>query len=169
MTFRTKPAHGLRAFGLHRTGAAHAADKFDFSPEQKGRLRAAKDAEAVNAIPPSFKFVKEGVLTIAIAPFAPPISTYATDAKTVVGFDPDFALLIAESLGLKLDLQPIAWADWPLGLSLGQVRRGDLQRGRDRAAQGEVRLLHLPAGPARLLCEGRQHHQASRSPRTSRA
>lgn len=123
MTFKNTPgawiARGLVAFTLV-TSAAHAADKFDFSPEQKGRLRTGKDAEAVNAIPPNFKFVKEGVLTIAVAPFAPPISTYATDARTVVGFDADYALLIADALGLKLDLQPIAWADWPLGLSSGK-------------------------------------------------
>ncbi|WP_285411141.1 ABC transporter substrate-binding protein [Variovorax sp. efr-133-TYG-130] len=99
---------------------AYAAEKFDFSAEQSARPRAARDAEAIRAIPPNYKFVKEGVLTVAIAPFAPPISTYASDAKTVVGFDPDFALLIADALGLKLDLQPIAWADWPLGLSSGK-------------------------------------------------
>jgi polar amino acid transport system substrate-binding protein len=109
----------LTAFTL-ATGMAHAADKFDFSAEQSARPRAARDAEAIRAIPPNYKFVKEGVLTVAIAPFAPPISTYASDAKTVVGFDPDFALLIADALGLKLDLQPIAWADWPLGLSSGK-------------------------------------------------
>jgi polar amino acid transport system substrate-binding protein len=119
MSFKTQVG-ALVAFGLMAATTAHAADKFDFSPEQKGRLHTSKDAEAVGAIPPGFKFVKEGVLTIAIAPFAPPISTYATDAKTVVGFDPDFAHLIAESLGLKLELQPIAWADWPLGLSSGK-------------------------------------------------
>jgi polar amino acid transport system substrate-binding protein len=119
MSFRSK-AGALVAFGFIAVTAAHAADKFDFSPEQKGRLHTGKDAEAVNAIPPGFKFVKEGVLTVAIAPFAPPISTYATDAKTVVGFDPDFALLIAESLGLKLELQPVAWPDWPLGLASGK-------------------------------------------------
>ncbi len=112
-------ARGLVALALI-TGAAQAADKFDFSPEQPGRLRTAKDAEAVKAIPADFKFVKPGVLTVAIAPFAPPISTYATDARTVVGFDADFALLVADTLGLKLELLPIAWADWPLGLSSGK-------------------------------------------------
>ncbi len=122
MSFKNKAAV-LAALGLTALTAlttAHAADKFDFSPEQAGRLHTGKDAEAVNAIPPSFKFVKEGVLTIAVAPFAPPISTYATDAKTVVGFDADFAHLVAEALGRKLDLQPVAWADWPLGLSSGK-------------------------------------------------
>jgi polar amino acid transport system substrate-binding protein len=127
MTFIKQAAGAWLARGLIATaaltlatGAAHAADKFDFSPAQQGRPRTSKDAEAVKAIPPGFKFVKEGVLTVGIAPFAPPISTYATDAKTVVGFDPDFALLIADALGLKLELQPIAWADWPLGLSSGK-------------------------------------------------
>jgi polar amino acid transport system substrate-binding protein len=102
------------------SGIALAQDKFDFTPEQKGRLRAEKNAEAIRQVPEGFKFVKEGTLTVAISPFSPPISTYATDAKTVIGFDPDYALLIADSLGLKLDLQPIAWADWPLGLTSGK-------------------------------------------------
>jgi polar amino acid transport system substrate-binding protein len=119
MSLRSK-AGALAALVLMALTMAHAADKFDFSAEQRGRLHTGKDAEAVSTIPPGFKFVKDGVLTIAIAPFAPPISTYAADAKTVVGFDPDFALLVAEALGLKLDLQPIAWADWPLGLSSGK-------------------------------------------------
>ncbi|MGJ7530321.1 ABC transporter substrate-binding protein [Variovorax sp. GB1P17] len=122
MSFKNKAAV-LVALGLTALVAlttAHAAEKFDFSPEQRGRLHAEKDAEAIKAIPPGFKFVKDGVLTIAVAPFAPPISTYATDAKTVVGFDADFAHLLAEALGRKLDLQPIAWPDWPLGLSSGK-------------------------------------------------
>ncbi len=102
------------------SAAAMSAEKFDFSPEQTARVRADKDPAAIQAIGKNFKFVKEGVFTVAIAPFAPPIATYATDAKTVVGFDPDYAQLIADALGLKLDLQPIAWADWPLGLSSGK-------------------------------------------------
>ena len=100
--------------------AAGAADRFDFSPEQTGRVRATKDAEAIKALPKDFRFVKDGVFTVAISPMAPPISSYATDAKTVVGFDPDYAQLVADALGLKLDLQPIAWADWPLGLVSGK-------------------------------------------------
>lgn len=98
---------------------AFAAD-IDFSPEQADRPRAQANQEAIKAIPVGYKFVQEGHLTVAISPFAPPISTYATDATTVVGADPDFAQLIADSLGLTLDLQPIAWADWPLGLTSGK-------------------------------------------------
>lgn len=97
-----------------------AGPEFDFSPQQAKRVRAERDAEAIKAIPRDFKFVKDGVLTVGIAPFAPPIATYATDAKTPVGFDPDYAQLVADALGLKLELVPIAWADWPLGLTSGK-------------------------------------------------
>jgi polar amino acid transport system substrate-binding protein len=100
-------------------GIAFAAD-FDFSPEQPGRPHAKLDSNAVAALPKDYKFVQDGVLTVAIVPFAPPISTYAIDAKTIVGADADIASLVVESLGLKLDLHPIAWADWPLGLTSGK-------------------------------------------------
>ena len=102
------------------TSALHAQTVIDLSPEQKGRLRAPQDAAAIAAIPKNFKFVKPGVLTMAIHPAAPPTGTYATDAKTIVGFDPDFAQLVADALGLKLELQAVAWADWPLGLTSGK-------------------------------------------------
>lgn len=100
--------------------ATHAQTGVDLSPEQKGRLRAPKDEAAIAALPKNYKFVKPGVLTLAIHPAAPPTGTYATDAKTIVGFDPDFAQLVADALGLKLELQAVAWADWPLGLTAGK-------------------------------------------------
>jgi polar amino acid transport system substrate-binding protein len=67
-----------------------------------------------------------------------------------VGADADIASLVAESLGLKLDLRPIAWADWPLGLTSGKYDAMISNIGVTEA-QGEVRLLHLPARPSRLL------------------
>jgi polar amino acid transport system substrate-binding protein len=97
-----------------------AGPDFDFSPQQAGRVRADKDPAAIAAIGKDFRFVKEGVFTVAIAPFAPPIAAYATDARTPVGFDTDYAQLVADALGLKLELLPIAWADWPLGLTSGK-------------------------------------------------
>lgn len=99
--------------------AAHSAD-FDLSPEQPGRIRAEKVDQAIAAIPKDFSFVTPGTLTVAISPGGPPLAAYATDARTVVGADPDYALAIADSLGLKLDLVPVAWADWPLGLASGK-------------------------------------------------
>ena len=92
-------------------------------PAQPGRPRAERNAQALkalNAATPSYRFVKDGVFTVAIHPTVPPIATYAADARTVVGADADIAQLLADSLGLKLELVPVAWADWPLGLSSGR-------------------------------------------------
>ncbi|WP_348752345.1 ABC transporter substrate-binding protein [uncultured Aquincola sp.] len=105
---------------LFLAGAAGAAATADLSPEQAGRVRAERDAQAVAALPPGWQPVQPGAFTVAIHPAAPPVSTYATDARTVVGADVDIAQLVADALGLKLVLQPVAWADWPLGLASGR-------------------------------------------------
>ncbi|CDZ53891.1 Cysteine ABC transport system periplasmic binding component [Neorhizobium galegae bv. officinalis] len=123
MTFFRKTAGllgaSLMASAINFTAAA-AADIFDLSPDQSGRVRAEKDPAAIAAIPPGFKFVTSGKFTVAVSPGGPPLATYATDAKTVVGADPDYALAIADSLGLELELVPVAWPDWPLGLVSGK-------------------------------------------------
>ena len=123
MTLRVRGLSAL-LFGLavfsSVANPATAQAPFDLGPEQPGRVRAEKQPEAIAAIPKGFKFVEPGVLTVAVSPGGPPLATYATDARTVVGADADFAQLIADSLGLRLDLQPIAWADWPLGLASGK-------------------------------------------------
>ena len=92
----------------------------DLSPEQKGRPRAEKVPEAIAAIAKDFKFANDGALTVATTPFELPLDAYATDTKTAIGNEPDIAQLIADSLGLKLELVPVAWPDWPLGLASGK-------------------------------------------------
>ncbi|UPG74807.1 ABC transporter substrate-binding protein (plasmid) [Roseomonas gilardii subsp. gilardii] len=96
------------------------ARAIDLSPGQPDRPRGRRNEQALAAIPASFRFVREEVFTVAIAPGGPPIATYATDASTVVGADPDIASLIADALGRRLELVPVAWADWPLGLVSGR-------------------------------------------------
>jgi polar amino acid transport system substrate-binding protein len=100
--------------------AMAADDVFDLSPEQPGRVRVERDAAAISSLPKEFKFVNPGKFTVAVSPGGPPLATYATDAKTVVGADPDYASAIADSLGFELELVPVAWADWPLGLASGK-------------------------------------------------
>lgn len=122
MTLYRKPlslAFGAILSAISFASVATAAE-FDLSPEQPGRIHAEKSEKAAAAIAPTFKFAKEGYLTVATSPWDPPVGTYATDAKTVVGTDPDITVLIAETLGLKLDLVAVAWADWPLGLASGK-------------------------------------------------
>ncbi|MDO1583799.1 ABC transporter substrate-binding protein [Rhizobium oryzicola] len=110
----------LASAGLASGALAGADSVYDLSPEQNGRIHVRKNPDAIAAIPAEFKFVTPGKLTVASAVGGPPLNTYATDAKTVVGSDPDFASAIAESLGLQLEIIPVAWADWPLGLSSGK-------------------------------------------------
>ncbi len=98
-------------------GIVKAADEFDLSPSQPGRIRAEKNNAAIAAISKNFSFVTPGKFTVAVSPGGPPLATYATDAKTVVGADPDYASAIADSLGRELELLPVAWIDWPLGLT----------------------------------------------------
>lgn len=103
-----------------RAGSAWGETRsFDFSPEQRGRVKAPKNPEAIRLLG-GYRFVTPGALTVAVAPFATPIATYATDARTIVGSDPDYAQLVADALGLKAVLVPVAWPDWPLGLTSGK-------------------------------------------------
>ena len=120
LAFRAWP-FVLLITALTSFGTARAGDlSFDLSPEQPGRIHVGRDETAVAASPKDFKFVTPGTFTVAVAPGGPPLATYATDAKTVVGADPDIAYAIADSLGLKLELVPVAWIDWPLGLASGK-------------------------------------------------
>ncbi len=116
----SRPLLFLSVMMLTASGSAYAADDFDLSPEQSDRIHAVKNEAAIAAIPRGFAFVNAGRFTVAISPGGPPLATYATDAKTIVGADPEYANAIAESLGLKLEIVPVAWIDWPLGLASGK-------------------------------------------------
>lgn len=98
---------------------AHAQSP-DLSPEQTTRPRSAKIDEAVKLLPANYKFVKDGVLTVGTTTGRLPFGAYALDNKTPVGNAPDIAQLVADSLGRKLELVSVAWADWPLGLQSGK-------------------------------------------------
>jgi polar amino acid transport system substrate-binding protein len=101
------------------SSSAHAQAP-DLSPEQKDRIRAEKVEAAAKLVPDNFKLVTPGKLTVASIPGRLPFAVYASDNKTPVGSEPDIAQLVADSLGLELELVPIAWADWPLGVTSGR-------------------------------------------------
>ena len=92
----------------------------DLSPEQPNRIRAEKVQAAIDLIPKDFVFVTPGKLTVATSPWQLPFGVYATDNATPIGAEPDIAQLVADSLGLELQLVPVAWADWPLGITSGK-------------------------------------------------
>ncbi|CAH2598863.1 Periplasmic binding protein [Rhodovastum atsumiense] len=117
MRFLRLAAVAALAIGI---GAAAQAAPVDLSPEQPGRPHTGPNRQAIALLPKNFSFATPGALTIATAPSSPPLSTYSTDTRTVVGSEPDFASLLAEALGLKLVLLPVSWAEWPLGLQSGK-------------------------------------------------
>jgi polar amino acid transport system substrate-binding protein len=121
MTFKRSLGALAGALALAAAGVASAVQTFDLGPQQPGRIRAAPDTAVIEAIPQNFAFAEKDTITIGIVPALPPISTYATDAKTVVGFDPDLSQLVADGLGRKLKLVTLAWPDWPLALQSGKV------------------------------------------------
>lgn len=96
------------------------AQNVDLSPEQPGRPRAQAVADALKLVNKDFRWVKEGVLTVGTTTGRLPFGAYALDNKTPVGNAPDVAQLVADSLGRKLELVSVAWADWPLGLQSGK-------------------------------------------------
>lgn len=100
--------------------ATFAQTSLSLDPNPTDRLHAEKNDAAAALLPADHQWAKNGTISIAVAPWAPPIATYATDATTVVGFDPDIARLVGEVLGVPVEIIPVAWADWPLGLASGK-------------------------------------------------
>ncbi|WP_117190120.1 ABC transporter substrate-binding protein [Rhizobium terrae] len=123
MSYKTRlfsiVAGGLLSLSPVFASSAHA-QAVDLSPEQKGRVRAEKVQAAIDLLPEDYKFANSGKLTVASVPGNLPFAIYGNDTKTPVGAEPDVAQLVADSLGLKLELVPVAWADWPLGLVSGR-------------------------------------------------
>lgn len=111
----------LAAALLPFAALATATEEFDLSPEQPGRIRAEKVQSAIDLLPADFKWTTPGKLTVASVPNRLPFAVYATDTKTPIGGEPDLAQIVADSLGLELQLVPLAWADWPLALDSGRV------------------------------------------------
>lgn len=99
---------------------AALAEDFDLSPEQPDRIRAEKVQAAIDLLPKDFQWTTPGKLTVASVPNRLPFAVYATDTKTPIGAEPDLAQIVADSLGLELELIPVAWADWPLGVVSGK-------------------------------------------------
>lgn len=83
-------------------------------------LKGTLDPKAQALISAGYRFVTPGAFTVATHPGQLPLADYGADSRDVVGIEPDIARLIADALGLKLVIVPVAWADWPLGLESGK-------------------------------------------------
>ena len=99
--------------------ATTAGLEISTSPDQD-RIHTTKAEDAIALLPAEIK--KSGVLKVATtAGAAPPLGFLADDEKTPIGNETDIASLVADALGLKLELEQKAWADWPLALQSGDV------------------------------------------------
>jgi len=104
---------------------AAAAEKssvvsFNLGPDQD-RIRLDAVPEAVASLEASgFQPIEDGKLTVVTSPYAAPLALYADDDTTLIGNEVDLAQLIADGLDLELNIQPAAWADWPLGIQSGK-------------------------------------------------
>lgn len=90
---------------------------YNTSPEQN-RIRTKVDQKLADAVPENIK--KDGKLTVATTAGSVPLSFHATDEKTVIGTEVDLAQLVADKLGLELDLQITSWENWPLKTESGE-------------------------------------------------
>lgn len=96
--------------------AARNGVVYNTSPEQN-RIRAQKDPGAAAAVPAAIG--KDGKLTVATTAGSIPLSFHATDDKTPIGVEVDIAQLVADKLGLALDVQVTSWENWPLKTQSG--------------------------------------------------
>ncbi|WP_067825670.1 transporter substrate-binding domain-containing protein [Nocardia inohanensis] len=93
---------------------------YDLSPEQSGRVHATK-VDAIAAQVPQAIRDRGTLIVTGAAGAAPPLRFYATDDRTVVGSEIDFATVIADILGLKLDARVADWAQNFVKVDSGEV------------------------------------------------
>lgn len=84
-------------------------------------IHTAKNPQAISQLPQGYRFVQPGKFTVAVAALnSPPLTVFAADNKTLLGSEVDIARLVADSLGLELNVVPTSWEDWPLGVASGK-------------------------------------------------
>jgi polar amino acid transport system substrate-binding protein len=92
------------------------------SPEQN-RVRAEKVDDIAAKVPQAIR--DRGSLVVGTTgQGSPPLSFRADDDTTVIGVEPDIAQLVADVLGLKVDLQPTSWENLFLAVESGQYDVG---------------------------------------------
>jgi polar amino acid transport system substrate-binding protein len=108
-------AAGTSSGGAQTTAASNGV-VYNTSPDQQ-RIRAEKDAALAAKVPGLIG--KDGKLTIATTAGSIPLTFHATDDKTPIGSELDIAQLVADKLGLELDVQVTSWENWPLKTQSG--------------------------------------------------
>lgn len=98
--------------------------EFDTTAEQATRVRTDKVDEIAALIPEGL--ADDGTFTIGVATDGefPPLFLYADDEETPIGNEIDIAYLVADVLGLDLDIQQTSWENLFLSVESGQYDAG---------------------------------------------
>jgi len=100
--------------------AAETALVVDTSPEQADRVTTDEDPDAAALVPADI--AEDGVLRVGVNGAGdPPLGFLADDNATVVGSEVDIAQLVADGLGLELEIVNTTWEAWPLGVQSGDL------------------------------------------------
>ena len=99
--------------------AAAEAVQFNLTPDQN-RVSTAKVDSIAAEVPQAIR--DRGTLRVTgSAGTAPPLRFYATDDTTIIGSEVDFAYLVADVLGLKVDISAADWAQNFVRIDSGEV------------------------------------------------
>ena len=94
----------------------------------KTPIHTAKYPQAIALLPQDLHLAVPGKFTVALAALnSPPLTVFADDNKTLLGSEADIARLVAESLGLEVNVVPTSWEDWPLGVTSANMMPLDQQ------------------------------------------
>lgn len=103
-------------------GSAKKSPERDGSVDTSGkqeRIRSTADEKIAATVPDDL--VTAGKLTVgSLTGGTPPLVFLADDNTTTIGVEIDVAHLVADKLGLEVDLQLTSWDNWPLGLDAGE-------------------------------------------------
>ena len=87
----------------------------------KTPIHTARNPDAIAKLPQDLHLAVPGKFTVAVAALnSPPLTVFSDDNKTLLGSEVDIARLVADSLGLELNVVPTSWEDWPLGVTSGK-------------------------------------------------
>ncbi len=88
----------------------------------KTPIHTAKNPQAIALLPQDLHLAVPGKFTVAVAALnSPPLTVFADDNKTLLGSEADIARLVAESLGLEVNVVPLhgktgRWASPPANM-----------------------------------------------------
>lgn len=133
--FKTKSLAALALLPLALLGAcaAHNAEADPQSTERaqsaelfeingaiaRERIRSTENPAAIALLPE--EIAERGTFRVAVIAGSAPLGFLDLDDATPIGSESDFAQLVADGLGLELELEVKAWADWPLAVQSGEV------------------------------------------------